>query len=94
VNTQEAIDDILVKDGPDALIHYIRVANMCRCNVCFCCSVKEFERNTKDMAAYIMDLKIARYKAGKYMFSPPPVPHTEWDTAAWIRFIDKHGKWL
>lgn len=27
------------------------------------------------------------YEKGEYSFSPPPVPHERWDTAAWLRYV-------
>lgn len=38
--------------------------------------------------------KIALYRAGRYCFPAPPVYTGNWDEAAWIRFIDKEGRWL
>jgi len=34
------------------------------------------------------------FQKGFYSFPPPPVSTIRWDTEAWIRFIDKEGKWL
>lgn len=33
------------------------------------------------------------YKNGHYVFRPPPVPSANWDTDAWIRFIDSGHGW-
>lgn len=38
--------------------------------------------------------KLELYRAGKYLFSPPPVYHENWDELAWIRYIDMHGTWI
>ena len=34
------------------------------------------------------------YKHGKYSFPPPPVYTGNWNEGAWIRYIDRDGKWL
>lgn len=38
--------------------------------------------------------KVKLYRAGLYMFKPPPVPHAAWGEADWIRYIDAHGRWI
>ena len=38
--------------------------------------------------------KTELYRAGKYTFPIPPVCHAKWDEAAWIRYVDAHGRWL
>jgi hypothetical protein len=35
-----------------------------------------------------------KYRAGRYAFPPPPVPHARWSEDDWIRYIDQHGSWL
>lgn len=34
------------------------------------------------------------YRAGRYLFPPPPVTHAAWTEDDWIRYIDAHGKWI
>lgn len=51
--------------------------------------------NEPTTAATLTDeQKTELYRAGKYMFPPPPVCTVLWDEAAWIRFVDRNGKWL
>lgn len=38
--------------------------------------------------------KLRKYRAGQYMFRPPPVPAALWTADDWILFIDRHGVWL
>lgn len=38
--------------------------------------------------------KLAKYKAGHYSCEVPPVCTMQWDTDAWIRWIDSHGFWF
>ncbi len=40
------------------------------------------------------DEKRGLYRAGKYAFNPPPVPHLGWSETDWINYIDHHGRWL
>lgn len=40
------------------------------------------------------EAKVKLYRAGLYMFKPPPVPHAAWGEADWIRYIDAHGRWI
>ena len=40
------------------------------------------------------DQKIKLYRAGRYQMKAPPVCHAQWDEAAWIRYVDLHGRWL
>lgn len=37
--------------------------------------------------------KCELYRAGLYQFPAPPVCHTRWTEADWIRYIDNCGKW-
>lgn len=38
--------------------------------------------------------KIDLYHKQQYKVEIPPVSTMFWETADWIRFIDKHGEWL
>jgi hypothetical protein len=38
--------------------------------------------------------KVELYRAGKYLFPPPPVCHVGWTERNWIDYIDAHGKWV
>lgn len=40
------------------------------------------------------DEKLRLYRAGRYLFQPPPVMCAMWTEADWVRYIDNCGKWL
>lgn len=46
---------------------------------------------TEEQAA---NVKRALYRAGRYTFPVPGVPHEKWTEDDWIRYIDNHGGWL
>ena len=38
--------------------------------------------------------KVILYEQGSYCFKVPPVYTGNWNSAAWIKWIDYSGKWL
>lgn len=40
------------------------------------------------------EAKLALYRAGRYAFASPGVPHGAWSENDWITHIDAHGVWL
>ena len=41
-----------------------------------------------------IDEKRKLYRAGRYQFPSPPVPHVKWTEDDWIRYVDAHGRWM
>lgn len=37
--------------------------------------------------------KSEAYKSGRWQCPPPPVCSAQWDDSAWIRYIDRDGRW-